>query len=199
LRSQVGSLPSAGALMQAPLLYVLVRATKPERLIETGVSSGYSARLILEALRRNGSGRLHSIGIPKIAHGAIDRPDEVALQQRSIGWLVTEDVRDRWSLHVGPAETLLQEVLNDPSTSGLDLFLHDSLHLYDHMSAEYRAAWPHLRPGGYLLSHDIHNNPAWRDFLAVHHLSGDEELDRDLGIVRVPSDAGVTPPRTAPG
>jgi predicted O-methyltransferase YrrM len=199
LRTQVGSLPSAGALMQAPLLYVLVRATRPERLIETGVSSGYSARLILEALRRNGAGRLHSIGIAKIAHGAIDRPDEEALQQRSIGWLVPEELRDRWSLHVGPSESLLDQLLADPSTAPLDLFLHDSLHLYDRMTAEYRAAWPRLRPGGYLLSHDIHNNPAWVDFLRSHQLTGDAELDRDLGVVRVPDPGSATLPRTGPG
>ena len=43
----------------------------------------------------------------------------------------------------------------------IDLFLHDSLHTYDTMRAEFAAAWPALRPGGVLISDDIEGNRAF--------------------------------------
>lgn len=188
LLGAVGSLPSAGAMMQAPLLYVLVRTVRPEVVVETGVSSGFSARLILEALARNGSGRLWSIGIQKIAVGPMAASARAEVAERPVGWLVPERLRDRWSLRVGPSEELLAKVLAEEA-SPLAMFVHDSLHLYDAMTAEYRTAWPHLAAGGWLLSHDIHNNRAWPDFLAAHGLSSDVELDHDLGAVRAPAPA----------
>jgi Methyltransferase domain len=188
LRRAVGTLPSAGAMMQAPLVYVLFRAARPRIVVETGVSSGYSARLILEALGRNGDGRLWSIGIAKIGVGAMAPGAAETVRARPVGWLVPERLRARWELRVGPSEALLEEVLAREARP-LDAFLHDSLHLYDRMAAEYAQAFPRLGPGGWLVSHDIHNNAAWTDFLARERLTGDEELDHDLGVVRVPARA----------
>lgn len=197
LYEEVGRLPSAGAMMQAPLLYLLVRALRPERIVETGVSSGYSARLILEALARNGAGRLWSIGIEKIAVGARADGADGAFRARPVGWLVPEPLRSRWALRIGPSEALLARVLAEEADP-LDLFIHDSLHVYERMMAEYTAAYPYLRPGGLLLSHDIHHNPAWPEFLARHRLTGDEELDHDLGAVRRPSPGPSQGPEQAP-
>jgi hypothetical protein len=185
LSGSVAGLPSAGAMMQAPLLYVFVRAVRPERMVETGVSSGYSARLVLEAMERNGTGRLWSIGIPRLAVGPMAAGDAARVADRPIGWLVPERLRGRWELRIGKAEEMLGAVLEKEAVP-LDVFVHDSLHLYEHMLSEYAAALPQLRRGGYLLSHDIHNNPAWPEFLARERLPGDEELDHDLGAVRVP-------------
>ena len=53
------------AQFRAPFeLYVLVRHLRPEHIIETGVSSGFSSAHFLLALRRNGRGQLHSIDLP---------------------------------------------------------------------------------------------------------------------------------------
>ena len=184
LRS-VGPLPSAGALMQGPLLYVLVRALRPRRIIETGISSGYSARLMLEALERNQAGQLTSIGID--VFGRTPQPGEAptALAARHVGWLVPERLKGRWSLKIGPSEEQLPPLLQ--TGRDLDLFLHDSLHQYATMHWEYASAWPCLTDGGVLASHDIHANRAWPDFLREERLAGDEELDHDLGVVRRPA------------
>jgi hypothetical protein len=199
LLGAVSDLPSAGAMMQAPLLYLLVRAGRPKQVVETGVSSGFSARLILEALQRNGEGRLWSIGIEKLGIGTIDAAARATVQSRPVGWLVPERLRPRWQLRIGMSEDLLPRVL-ELEARPLDLFVHDSLHHYDRMTEEYNLAWPRLAPGGWLLSHDIHNNRAWPDLLAREHLVGDEELDRDLGAVRKVAAAGPpTAPRTASG
>jgi hypothetical protein len=55
------------------------------------------------------------------------------------------------------------------------------------MMWEYTSAYPHLVPGGWLLSHDIHNSAAWPEFLVQKQLlTVDAELDHDLGAVRRP-------------
>ena len=186
LYAEAGGLLSGGALMQAPLLYVLIRATAPSRVVETGVSSGYSARLMLEALDRNGAGRLDSIGLNQFA-GVDSAPGGPrAFGGRPVGFLVPDRLRPRWGLHLGPSERLLPPVLAGLD-GPLDLFLHDSLHQYPTMRAEYESAWPNLAPGGWLASHDIHANRAWPDFLREKRLENDEQLDHDLGVVRRPN------------
>jgi hypothetical protein len=132
LVTEVGALPSAGALMQAPIIYVLVRALQPKLLIETGISSGYSARLILEALRRNGGGFLHSIGIDVFALRDPTQPEASGLGSRRVGWLVPPEFQDLWALHIGKSEDVLPGLLTS-AASPVDLFLHDSLHQYPTM------------------------------------------------------------------
>jgi hypothetical protein len=182
IRSEAGPLPSAGALIQAPLLYLMVRVLRPSRVIETGISSGYSARLILEALARNGHGTLDSIGIDVFALAASSGGVAPELAGRRVGWLVPQRLAPFWTLHLGRSEEVL------PNLTGgapVDIFLHDSLHQYATMSAEYEWAKAHLVPQGMLLSHDIHANQAWPDFLRRYSLRGDEQMDHDLGAVRM--------------
>lgn len=183
LVQEVADYPIAGALSQAPLLYVLVRATKPAWVIETGISSGYSTRLLLEGLRRNGSGHLDSIGVDVFAVRDQEHPDSAALARRRVGWLVPESFAPFWRLHLGRSEEILPGLLQGRGAT-LDLFLHDSLHQYATMKWEYATAYPALAPGGLLASHDIHTSPAWREFLAERRLSEAAELDRDLGVAR---------------
>lgn len=184
LTEEVDGLLSASALIQAPLLYIVVRALAPEVAVETGVSSGYSTRLMLAAIERNGHGRLHSIGTETIAlKGGV--PDDDPLAGRPVGWLVPRPLRARWTLHVGRSEAELPKLWEKESPA-VDLFLHDSLHSYETMLWEYTQAWPHLVRGGVLLSHDVQVNRAWPTFLAQRGLTGDEQLDHDLGAVRVP-------------
>jgi hypothetical protein len=193
LAREAAELPAAGALWQAPLLYVIVRATRPERLIETGISSGYSSRFLLEAIARNGRGHLDSIGVDELALGGT--PDAIArsIAGRPVGWLVPERLHSFWTRHVGRSEDILPGLLPTADTP-LDLFLHDSLHEYPTMMWEYTSAYPHLVPGGWLLSHDIHNSAAWPEFLAQKQLlTVDAELDHDLGAVRRPPVPGARP------
>ena len=185
LRRDVGNQPSAGALIQAPLLYVLVRVLQPQRVIETGISSGYSARLILEALARNRSGHLDSIGVDVFAMGRKAGDPQPGLEGRHVGWLVPKRLTDRWSLRIGTSQEVLPSLLSSGQRD-VDLFLHDSLHQYPTMHWEYSTAFPAMPAGAILASHDVHANAAWRDFLTQRILPGDVELDHDLGAVRVP-------------
>jgi hypothetical protein len=44
------------------------------------------------------------------------------------------------------------------------MFVHDSLHTYAHMMAEFNLAYPILETGGLMVSDDIDYNSAWLDF-----------------------------------
>jgi hypothetical protein len=194
---EAGPVPSAGALMQAPMLYVLVRHARPAWIVETGISSGYSARLLLEAVRRNGAGHVDSIGIDVFGLAADRLADPSGMRDRRIGWLVSEELKPLWTLHLGKSDEHLPRLLA-ASDAPLDFFLHDSLHRYQTMRWEYETAWPRVPEGGFLGSHDVHTNAAWPDFLGARGLRGsDAELDHDLGLVRKP--ATGTSPRAASG
>ncbi|MFZ1022880.1 MAG: class I SAM-dependent methyltransferase [Thermoplasmata archaeon] len=187
LETEVGSLPASGALWQAPLLYVLIRAVQPRWMIETGISAGYSSRFLVEALERNGGeGHLDSIGIARFALGNVSDSDRQRVADRPIGWLVPPRFDRRWTRHVGRSNELLPSLLAGRAPE-LDVFLHDSLHDYPTMHYEYETVWSHVRPGGWLLSHDIHSSGAWSEFIATHAISNEVELDHDLGAARAPA------------
>lgn len=141
-----------GPKAKESLLYLLVASTRPSIMIETGVDQGVSSYFILEALRRNGYGRLHSIDI-----GATVSSGD------SVGWLVPQHLRERWELTLKPAEEALP-TMNEM----VDIFLHDSLHTQEHMSFEFHWADGHLSPGGILCSDDIDINQAFMAFLQEH-------------------------------
>jgi predicted O-methyltransferase YrrM len=156
--------PSGMLSFKGPLLYFLVRFTNPGIVVETGVASGISSTFILLSLRQNGLGRLVSIDLPNTD------PDAQIPENQKSGWIVPDKLRHAWELRIGDSRTLLPEVLQENGT--IDLFLHDSLHTYEHMIWEYRESWPALRPQGFLVSDDVVSNAAFSDFCAEENARG---------------------------
>ncbi len=155
----------SGVPMHHMLAYAAVRLMRPNVVVETGVAEGFSSWFILLAMEHNGHGVLHSVDLPNqdvelVPGGA--RQTEVLPEGRETGFLVPEGLRGRWRLHLGDAKELLPQLLQ--TLGRIDIFLHDSLHTYDHMMFEYQAAWTYLREGGILLSDDTDLNSALPDF-----------------------------------
>lgn len=133
-------------------LYTMVRILKPEIVIETGVFEGHSSLSILSALKENNKGFLYSIDLPS--------PD---LPSGKVpGWMVPEHLRKRWDLRAGKSSNLLPTLLLE--VKDVDIFLHDSEHSYENMYWEYKTAWTHIKTRGLLLSHDVSQNAAFKDF-----------------------------------
>jgi len=157
----------AGMPMHPIIYYALVRVLQPDVVVETGVCDGFSTRFLLLAMERNGRGALHSIDLPN-QDVALDpagaRQRDIMAIGRETGWLVPAALRPRWQLHLGDATVLLPALL--PKLGPIDVFIHDSLHTYEHMLFEFRTAWPHLRAGGILLSDDTDWNQAFPEFAA---------------------------------
>ena len=135
--------------------YTTCRATRPRRVVETGVAYGVTSRYVLEALRADGDGHLHSIDLPPLG-------DE---EGAHVGALVSCALRPHWSLHRGSTRRLLPWLLAE--LGEIDMFIHDSLHTARTMRWEFETVWPHLSAGGVLLADDIDGNAAFHDFVAA--------------------------------
>lgn len=154
-------------------LYGITRAMKPAVVVETGVNSGGSSRVILDALRRNGSGRLYSIDLPYHAPWTTSdgRRDGSHLPAGlTTGFLVPEYLRTAWTLIEGDAKVELPNLVS--RLPPLDLFFHDSEHSFQHQSFEYQTAWPRLRSGGVLVSDDTNWSNAFDEFCRAQRLVG---------------------------
>lgn len=147
------------------LIYILIRIQKPSFVVETGVFDGISSAVILQALQDNNKGRLISVDLPaqKTIEFSTHRMKETTLPPgKQPGWAVPDYLRSRHKLLLGNSKEVLPGVFKDHPS--IDVFLHDSLHTYEHQWFEYEIAWPHLIKGGLLLSDDILWNPAFYKF-----------------------------------
>ena len=126
---------------------------KPEIVIETGVFHGFRSLSWLLAMEENNKGHLYSIDLPS---------PKLLSSGKEPGWVVPEHLRKRWDLCFGTSSELLPGLLEE--VKRVDIFLHDSEHSYENMYWEYNTAWEYIRKSGLLLSHDISQNSAFRDF-----------------------------------
>jgi predicted O-methyltransferase YrrM len=127
-------------------LYLLVRAARPRVVVDTGVLYGASSAHILAALVRNGRGKLYSIDIGRDHR---EPPHD---------FFVPEDLRPHWELIIGDSQRELPSLLR--RCPAIDMFHHDSLHTFEHMTWEFETAVPHLSLGGVLSSDDVLNPPS---------------------------------------
>lgn len=166
---QIAALSAAGGnpgeiRIHAFTAYCVVRLTRPTIVVETGVCSGKSSAMILLALKSIGRGRLVSVDVGDFSSGRGD--ERLASPGGSQpGWFVPAALRENWELIIGDAQQVLPTLL--PSLAPLDIFIHDSLHTYEHMQFEYNVAQRYLRPGGLLLSDDILHTHAFADTAAI--------------------------------
>jgi predicted O-methyltransferase YrrM len=135
------------------LQYIAIRAFQPEIVVETGLANGVSSAYILLALQKNERGALYSVGLDDPQYLPAGKP---------LGWIVPASLNSRWNLLIGDSRALLPTLLEKLGT--IDVFIHDSLHTYDHMLWEYRTAFPYLRSGGLLFSDDAAWNSAFSEF-----------------------------------
>jgi predicted O-methyltransferase YrrM len=166
-----GSGHSLGAIgyTEGVYLYAVLRKVRPRIAVETGVANGFSTAFSLLALQANGEGELHSIDLPREV-GREYAPDTFYKGEGRAGippgsepgWLIPSDLRERWTLVLGRSQEELPPLLARLGT--IDSFMHDSEHSFDCMWFEFTAAWPHLRPGGVLLSDDVNSTEAFPRF-----------------------------------
>jgi predicted O-methyltransferase YrrM len=136
-------------------LYAIVRIFKPEVVVETGVTNRVSSSFILKALTQNSRRRLYSIDLHY-------REGMSVPIGKKLGWIIPEELRNRWVLALGESTKVLPKLLKKLGT--VDIFFHDSRHTYKTMMKEYSIVWPFLKDGGLLLSHDVKSNDAFLDF-----------------------------------
>jgi hypothetical protein len=137
--------------------WCVVRHLRPELIVETGVGHGLTTRLLLEALDRNGSGRLWSIDLPPLVERRFAEETGVAVPER---------LRERWTLVRGSSRRRLRGLVAE--LGQVDFFLHDSMHTERNLRFELDQIWPELAPGGTALIDDVEKNVAIGEFLQAH-------------------------------
>lgn len=127
-------------------IYCLVRALKPELMIETGVASGKSSSLALLAMHHNHKGKLISIDLPNQQGKLMADGAQTSTGTKESGWLVPDFLKPSWDLRLGDARQLLPAVLSESLTPP-DIFLHDSLHTYEHTKFEFETVLKQMKSG----------------------------------------------------
>lgn len=155
--------------------YAAVRAFRPATVVETGVANGVSSSYLLLAMENNGVGKLHSIDIGDNSYVPAGK---------TTGWIVPDFLKPRWDFRIGDAKLLLPKILQE--LGSIDVFVHDSLHVYDHMLWEYRAAYPYIRSDGLLFSDDALWNKAFSDF-AAEVQAKKQAVVRGVGFLKKPA------------
>ena len=163
----------AGAMAKrhAQHLYALVRHLKPSTIVETGVCNGFSTAVLLQACAKNGVGRVYSIDYPEFS-GAKGKGKEmwagkggaVIPENKEIGWLIPEELKNRWTLQEGLSTDLLPPLLEN--LQEIDLFLHDSEHSFRNQYFEMETAYKHLSKSGLLICSDCNWSDAFDTFIA---------------------------------
>jgi hypothetical protein len=160
--------------------WTVVRHLRPERVVETGVARGVTTSVLLQAMEHNGHGALWSI----------DLPDLRLAWRGGVSVAVAPESRARWTYVRGSSRRFLPAVLAE--LGQIQLFLHDGLHTHGNMLFEFGVAWPHLAPGGLLLSDDIDSNGAFGHFgnwtAAALLTCPEESKSGAYGLIRKPPD-----------
>jgi len=138
-------------------IWLLIRALRPNVVVETGVAHGMTSRFILEALERNGCGKLWSVDLPPF------NPES----RREVGVAVDgERLRRRWVYVAGTTRRRLPALLSN--LGPVDIFVHDSAHTDRNVAFEMGLAWDHLSAGGAVVVDDVDVNSAFKTFTEEH-------------------------------
>lgn len=134
------------------VIYHFVRHLQPKTVVETGVAFGWSSLTILLALECSGQGRLLSV----------DMPYRNQQNDAWVGCVVPQHLRRRWKLLRQPDRDALPRLVKVMPT--IDFAHYDSDKTYEGRMFAYRLLYHHLGERGVLMSDDIDDNSAFRDF-----------------------------------
>lgn len=121
LKTSEGYIAAPGTVLNAALLYLLVRYFKLKNVFESGTASGFYSNFIVYALQKNGDGHLDTVDLLSDGVGeSIIWKDSPFLtihkQTNSINFLREKNQQQQY----------------------YDLYSHDSQHVFTHMFSELR-------------------------------------------------------------
>ena len=136
------------------LLYALAAHLGAMRVVETGVAYGWSSLAVLLSLRDRPEARLFSVDLPYF-HLKNDP---------WVGCAIPPEFHAQWQLYrMADREGLPRALL---AAGHIDLAHYDSDKSVAGRAWAYPRLWRALRPGGILMSDDVGDNIAFRDFAA---------------------------------
>lgn len=136
------------------LLHYLVLLHRPAVAVETGVAAGWSSAAILDAMHRNGAGRLWSSDFPYVTQSGA---------RAVIGLLVPEHHRKNWRLFVDGDRQNLPTILGE--VNEIDFFHYDSDKSYEGREFAWSSVKPKLAAGSMVVFDDIQDNMHFADLV----------------------------------
>ncbi len=128
-------------------VYALARHYKPEYVVEVGTYAGGTAVGWAAALRVNGRGKLICVDKDVYTTDTFPAVTRRNLSRTGIG-------QDRYELMSGDSKTVVPQ-LAERLRRRVDLYLVDGDHTFEGASADIENGLPMIRPGGFILVHDV--------------------------------------------
>jgi len=161
------------------LLYTICVQKKPMSVLETGVAHGWSSLIILLALQNRKGAKLISN----------DLPPTYSFAEDYVGIAVPENLRRQWDLRRAADHEGLTKIKQEGHR--FQLAHYDSDKTYHGRLFGYDIIWTMLEPGGILISDDIVDNHAFKDFCAMNDLDPlviwDQAHEKYEGLVVKPA------------
>lgn len=155
-------------------LYTLAQHSNARKVLETGVAFGWSTLALLLAINEQANSHLVSVDMPYPS-----RENDLY-----VGGVVPNQLRKNWTLLRLADREGLPKALK--TLGSVDLAHYDSDKSYAGRMWSYAKIWEHLRPGGLLISDDIRDNFAFRDFAESVYLAPliAKTSGRYIGVLR---------------
>lgn len=134
------------------LIYQLAEHLQARQVIETGVSYGWSSLTLLLSLSQRSNSHLISTDLPYFFEGS----------EQYVGCVVPSELKRFWTILPAADREALPQVLKILNV--IDMAHYDSDKFYEGRMWAYPKLWNALKPGGILISDDIHDDFAFRDF-----------------------------------
>jgi predicted O-methyltransferase YrrM len=147
-------LQKMGGAGACELLYFLVRKMSLNIIIETGVSLGYSSTALLEAIKKNGNGRLFSSDFP---YPGLKDSDKY------IGVLVPKEFRKDWVLKIKGDKYNLPEI--SEMAGKVDLIHYDSDKSFSGRKFALRVLEKNISSDTVIIMDDIHENTHFKQLV----------------------------------
>ena len=163
------------------LNYNIAEAMDASRILETGVAYGWSTLSILLSLNSRQKGHLCSVDMPFLGFA----------NEEDIGCVIPESLKnDRWTLLRLPDREGLPKAFKN--FSPFDFCHYDSDKSYGGKKWAYPKIWEKLRPGGILISDDISDNIAFKEFSDLVQVppiiikTFDTQVEKFVGLLTKP-------------
>lgn len=159
--------------------YAICRCVRPSLVVETGTRDGLGTSVLARAIQKNAE---EAAIAGRVATFDID--------DRS-GWAVPGALREYVDMHVGDARQMLPTALHGRR---VDVFIHDSLHTYDHERFEFDVAFAHGCE--IVMSDNAHATTALADFARERGWSYSFFRERPIDHFYPGGGIGVATPRS---
>ncbi len=94
---------------------------------------------------------------------SIDLPPIARHADYYAGYLIPENLKDRWTLYRGTSKRVLPKLLSQ--LGKVDMFVHDSLHTYWNIRRELELISPYLSRPSIVIADDIQDNSAFLEWV----------------------------------